>query len=180
MELTTPRIAPLPESEWDDETRELLPKGTRPLNVFTTLVRHPKLFKRWSVFAGHVLSKSTLPARERELAILRTGHRCRCAYEFHQHKRLGLSVGLTEAEIARVTEPGNAGFSEHDAAIVRAADELHDAQKISDETWSTLRKTWDEKQMIDLLFAVGQYTMVSMVLNSLGVQIEDAAPGSNP
>ena len=75
MELTTPRIAPLPEAEWDDETRELLPKGSALLNVFTTLVRHPKLFKRWSVFAGHVLSKSTLPARERELVILRTGYR---------------------------------------------------------------------------------------------------------
>jgi alkylhydroperoxidase family enzyme len=172
MELTTPRIAPLPETEWDDETRELLPKGSAPLNVFTTLVRHPKLFKRWSVFAGHVLSKSTLPARERELVILRTGYRCNCAYEFHQHKRLGLSVGLSEDEIARVARDGVAGWNEQDAALIGAADELHDRQMISDATWHALQARWEEKQLIDLLFAVGQYTMVSMVLNSLGVQIE--------
>jgi alkylhydroperoxidase family enzyme len=178
MELITPRIAPLPEAEWDDEARELLPKGSPPLNVFTTLVRHPKLFKRWSVFAGHVLSKSTLPARERELVILRTGFRCNCAYEFHQHKRIGLSVGLSEDEIARVARDVVAGFSEQDAALIKAADELHDRQMISDSTWNTLRTRWDEKQLIDLLFAIGQYTMVSMVLNSLGVQIETR--GSTP
>ncbi|HWN97990.1 MAG TPA: carboxymuconolactone decarboxylase family protein, partial [Blastocatellia bacterium] len=76
MLLTKPRIAPLQPSEWDDETRELL-EGLRRegqvYNIFATLARHPPLLKRWMVFGGHVLSKSTLPARDREIAILRMG-----------------------------------------------------------------------------------------------------------
>ncbi|HEX6245500.1 MAG TPA: carboxymuconolactone decarboxylase family protein [Polyangiales bacterium] len=173
MRLTTPRIPPLPESEWTDEVHELLAAGGR-LNLFTTLARHPKLFKRWSVFGAHVLSKSTLPVRERELLILRTGYRCNSAYEFHQHTRLGLAAGLTPDEIRRVRGPIE-GFDARDSALLQAADELHDDQMISDEVWRALGESWDEKQRIDLIFTVGQYTLACMVLNSLGVQIE---PGS--
>lgn len=173
MRLTKPRIPPLPEAEWTDEVREVLPPGSR-LNLFTTLVRHPKLFKRWMVFGAHVLSKSTLPVRERELLILRTGFRCNAAYEFHQHTRLGLAAGLTPDEIERLKQP-IAGFSPRDTALLQAADELHDDQMISDATWQALCESWDEKQRIDLIFTVGQYTLASMVLNTLGVQIEPKA-----
>ena len=176
MRLSSPRISPLPTSEWDQEVRELLPRG-RPLNIFTTLIRHRKLFKRWMVFGGHVLSKSSLPARERELLILRTGYLCKSPYEFHQHTAIGLAAGITREEIERLAQPGGS-WSPRDAALIQAADELHADQMISDETWHKLKESWEEKQLIDLLFTVGQYTLVSMVLNSLGVQIE--APETPP
>jgi len=179
MRLKEPRIRPLPEAEWTDEVRELLPKpngNSRPLNIFTTLVRHPKLFKRWQVFGTHVLAKSTLPARERELVILRTGWLCKSHYEFHQHTRIGLSAGLTREEIKKLT--GDASeWSGPDAVLVRAADELHADQMIGDATWNELRAHWNEQQLIDLVFAIGQYTLVSMALNTFGVQTEDGSEG---
>lgn len=177
MRLRVPRIPPLPESEWTDEVRELLPTGgaTGPrLNIFTTLVRHPKLFKRWTVFGGHILGKSTLPVRERELVILRTGWRCKSHYEFHQHTRIGLACGLTREEIAKLTRSAD-DWSGRDALLVRASDELHDDQIIEDATWAGLQEHFDEKQLIDLIFTIGQYTLVSMVLNTLGVQAEDGS-----
>lgn len=181
MRSTTLRIPPLPEGEWNDEIRELLPKGRKPLNIFTTLVRHPGLFKRWSVFGGHILSKSTLPARDRELLILRTGHRCQSPYEFHQHTRIGLDCGVTAEEIQRLQGPIE-GWSEHDALLLKASDELHDNFLISDETFQKLRGVYNEKQIFDLIFTVGQYTLVSMFLNSVGVQIEQPqqTEGKNP
>jgi 4-carboxymuconolactone decarboxylase len=177
-----PRIPPLPESQWSGEVRELLAKASsageeKPLNIFTTLARHPKLFKRWMVFAAHVLSKSTLPPRERELVILRIGWLCRSHYEFHQHKRIGLACGLSRDEIRRVTAPLPDGWSDRDRALIRATDELHADRTISDQTWSELRETWSEQQLFDLVFTVGQYTLVSMVLNTLGVQTEDGSEG---
>jgi len=177
MPQSIPRIAPLPESEWDDETREILQKnsgagGGRTLNVFATLARHPKLLKRWLVFGAHVLAKSTLPARERELVILRTGFLCQCRYEFHQHTRIGLASGLSAEDIRKVTGPLD-GWSGRDRVLLQAADELHAHQTISDDTWKALRPSLSDPQILDLLFAIGQYTLVSMVLNTLGVQIED-------
>ena len=104
MRLSRPRLAPLPSSEWNDEQRELLTRGNPPrvLNVFATLVRHQDLYRRWMPFANHVLFKSALPPREREMAILRVGWLCRSGYEFHQHTRIGKDCGLSDAEIERL------------------------------------------------------------------------------
>lgn len=175
MRLKKPRVAPLAPAEWNDEQRELLTRGNpaRVLNVFATLVRHQDLYRRWMPFANHVLFKSSLPPREREMAILRIGWLCRSGYEFHQHTRIGLEAGLSDAEIDRIKAGADAaGWSDAEAALLQAVDDLHSDQFISDATWQRLGKHYDERQVIDLVFAVGQYTLVSMALNSFGVQIE--------
>ncbi len=179
MRLKAPRIAPLPESEWTEEARALLASaGGRPLNIFTTLVRHPKLFKSWSKFGAHVLLGSSLPPRERELAVLRVGWLCRCEYEFGQHRAIARACGVSDDEIQRVTRgPGDPGWTDKDRTWLRAVDELHEDRMIQDRTWSELREAGSELELLDLLFTVGQYTLVSMVLNTLGVQLEAGVHG---
>lgn len=175
MRLAEPRVTPLALSEMSEEQREIVDRaaGDQPLNIFLTLARYPKLLKRWTVFASHVLTKSTLPARQRELAILRIGHLCRSGYEWAQHARIGKGIGLTDEEIERIKEgPEAPGWSGVDRAILQAADELHADSFISDATWNELKKTWRNEQLMDLIFAVGNYTLVSMALNTLGVQLE--------
>lgn len=176
MRLTEPRVPPLAISEMSDEQREILYRasGDRPLNIFRTLIRHPKLLKRWTVFGTHILNKSTLPDRQRELAILRIGHLCRSGYEWAQHERIGRDAGLTDEEIGWIKEgPEAIGWSAADRAILRAADELHADFFISDATWNELKESYRDEQLMDLIFAVGNYTLVSMALNTLGVQMED-------
>src|SRR4029077_9754992 len=124
-----PRIAPVADpATLDDETRTLLAQFEtgHAVNIFRTLVHHPKLFKRWSGFAAHVLLKSTLPARDRELLILRTGWLCRSEYEWGQHVVIARGSGISEAEIDNVTiGPEHPDWNRFDAALLRAADELH-------------------------------------------------------
>src|SRR4029453_9053603 len=102
----------------------MLPRGVvrgRILAIFTTLARHPKLLKRWLVFGNHVLFKSTLSARERELAILRVGWLCRSEYEWGQHAEIGRAIGLGDEEISRVADgPAASGWTAHEAALLRA------------------------------------------------------------
>ena len=172
----TPRLAPTTEADWDDETRERLDALGR-LNIFTTLAHHPKLLKRWLVFGGHVLVKSTLPERERELVILRTGWRCACEYEFGQHVVIGRGAGLTDQEIARCCVEDLEGWSPSDAAIVTAADELVADKSLSDTTWAALTAEWTTQQVLDLIFAIGQYTLTCMALSSLRVQRDEGVPG---
>jgi alkylhydroperoxidase family enzyme len=181
MPPNAPRIPPLPPAEWDPEVSEILAAtqmGARVLNIFQTLARHPKLLKRWLVFGNHVLAKSTLSPRERELLILRTGWNCGAEYEWGQHVLIGKQVGLTDDEIDRVTRgPDAAGWAADDAHLLRAADELHRDSRIGDATWSALAARYNTQQLIDLVFTVGQYTLVSMALNSLGVQLDDGIAG---
>jgi alkylhydroperoxidase family enzyme len=182
--LQVPRVPPLADDEIDADTLALLGAtsgGVRSgpmLNIFRTLAHHPKLLKRWLVFGGHVLGKSTLPPRERELAILRIGWRCRSEYEWGQHAAIGRACGLSDEEVRRTTEAATApGWSAFDAAIVRAVDELHDDAFLSDTSWSALSAKWSTEQILDFVFAVGQYNLVSMALNSLGVQLDAGVEG---
>jgi 4-carboxymuconolactone decarboxylase len=171
------RVAPLSDAELDDEQRSLLDKlgAGRALNIFRTLLRHPGLYRRWMRFGDHVLSKSTLGARERELLILRIGCLCASAYEVHQHTRIGKQVGLSDEEIARIrVGPEAVGWDEFDRTLLRAVDELHADSCIGAATWAALAARYNTQQLIDVIMTVGQYTMVSMALNSLGVQIEQA------
>ena len=181
MRLTTPRIPPLEEHQWSEEQQEVM-KNQRMRgqvqNIFKTLANHHKLAKRWLVFGNHILAKSTLPPREREIAILRMGWRCQSAYEWGQHVIIGKNAGLTDEEIENIKEGRNApGWSEHDRLIIIATDELKDDAFITDETWAGLKKTYSDEQMMDLVFTCGQYNMVSMALNSFGVQLDPDISG---
>ena len=181
MRLARPRVEPMPEAEWTDEVRELLPRSPgsgRVLNIFSTLARHPKLLKRWQVFGAHILGKSTLPPRDREIAILRVGWLCRCEYEWGQHAVIGRLVGLSDDEIRRTTlGPSAPGWDPFEATLLAAVDELRADSMIADATWSALAARYDVRQLLDLVFTVGQYTLVSMALNTLGVQLDDGIEG---
>ena len=177
----TPRIRPESLAYAEPETRELLHSlsnfrddDVTVMNVFGTLAQHPKLMKRWLVFANHVLLKSTIPGRDRELAILRAGWRCHAPYEWGQHVVIGRGEGITDDEIEAIgIGPDAPGWSPHDAAILRAVDELHDTATISDATWATLAELYDQQQCMDLVFAIGQYHLVSFALNAFGVERDD-------
>ena len=178
MRIHHPRIQPVTEADWTDDSRPVLAANAARgplLNVFTTIARHPKLLKRWVVFANHVLNGSTLPPRERELVILRTGFLCGSGYEWAQHVAIGRQAGLTVDEVERLTlGSAAAGWSDGDRLLLQATEELVAEHFIGDSTWSGLTTIWNEQQMMDIVFTVGQYTLVSMALNSFGVQLEDA------
>ena len=182
LRLTTPRVPPLPIDEIDPEIRERIAGGPGDgavLNIFRTLAQHPKLLKRWLVFGSHVLGRSSLGAREREILILRIGFLCRSAYEWGQHVKIALGSGLTQAEIDAIPggpdAPG-ARWSDLERALLRATDELHADSFVSDATWAALAKHLDTQQLMDVIFTVGQYNMVAMALNTLGVQPEPGLP----
>ena len=178
---TSPRIDPLPPGEHDDEVRELLDgvgvPGSFASNIFGTLVRHRGLFRRWLPFGGKLLS-GRIPARDRELVILRTAWLCRSNYEWGQHVLIARSVGLPDEEILRVQGGADAdGWSGFDRMLLRATDELHTDACISDETWAALDEHYDEQQLIELPMLVGHYHLVAYALNSLGVQLEPGLEG---
>ena len=181
MRTSEPRIAPVTDqTPLDDEARDLLNRSETDqiVNIFRTLIHHPKLMKRWLVFGNHILFKSTLPPRDRELLILRTGWRCRAEYEWGQHVVIGKACGISDEEILRITEgPDTPGWEPFDATLLRAADELHDDSFLSEGTWTALGRRYSTQQVMDAVFTVGQYTLVSMALNSFGVQLDPGIRG---
>ena len=174
------RIRPLPREDRDPESKAFIDSigSNSNDNTFNTLARHPKLLSTWAPFAAFMVVDGELSPRIRELTILRTGWNCRAEYEFGQHAALARKVGVTDEEIARVKEgPDAEGWTELEAAMLRAADELHADACITDGTWALLAAHLNERQLIEVPVLVGQYHLVSYMLNSLGIEREPGLGG---
>ena len=182
MKLARARINPIPESEWTVAQRRYLEpiKGKAPFyNISATLARHIEAAEKFNVWAYHVMGDSSkLDGRHREILILRVGWLCDSEYEWGQHKIFAKNEGLSDEEIERIKIGSQADdWSDIERALLDAADELHENSFVSDQTWEALSKQYTEQQMMDLVFTVGQYHMVSMALNSFGVQLDDGVAG---
>ncbi len=183
MRLSAPRVPPLDESNSSSEQLDIIASAKsdttkNAANIFRTLANYPKLMKRWMVFANHVLFKSSLNARDRELLILRIGWLCQAEYEWAQHVVIGKAAGITDQEIERIKSgPDADGWNAFDACLLRATDELHNDSFITQATWNALSEKYNKEQLMDVIFTVGNYTIVSMALNTLGVQLDDGLKG---
>lgn len=177
MRLHTPRIAPLGDADWTGPLREALAKFAgrgEVLNIFRTLAQAPEALEAFSVWGGYVMGRrNSLPKREREIVILRTGYLCRSGYEFTQHSEIALACGLTLAEIDGLAQdiPGPA-WSGAERALIAACDDLHRGQFITTPVWQALAAHFTQRQCMDVVFTAAQYTQVSMILNSFGVQLD--------
>jgi 4-carboxymuconolactone decarboxylase len=179
---SSPRILPLPSGERDAESRLLIASigSSATDNTFDTLIRHPDLLRQWMPFTVALAVTGVLSPRLREIAILRTGWPCRAEYEWGQHAVLARKVGVSDEEIARVKSgPEAEGWTELEAAVLRAADEPHSDACITDDTWAVLAAHLDERQLIEVPRLVGQYHIVSFTLNTLGIQREPGLGGFN-
>lgn len=144
-----------------------------PPNVFTTLARHRRLFRRWLRFAGALMPGGRLPRADTELVILRVAHATGCAYEWHHHERLGRRAGLSAEEIARVRDGADAeGWSPRQALLLRASDELLAERTLSDATWDGLRPLLSDEELIELCMLAGHYAMLAGTLNALRVEVD--------
>ncbi len=179
MYLDAPRIAPVPQERWSAEQAELAApmqaRRGKVLNIFRTMLNHPAAMRAFLGWGNYVLSKkNSLAAREREIVVLRTGFLCRSGYEWTQHVPIGQRAGLTDAEIVAIKTGAEApGWSAADRALIKASDELHARQFIGNETWSALKAHFSEHQCMDVVFTAAQYTQVSMLLNTFGVQLDE-------
>lgn len=148
-----------------------------PLAIFRTIARNERLLPAFLGLGSHLLRRKTLPAREREIVILRTGWQGQSEYEFGQHTTIGRAAGLSDEEIGWLADAAPARWSDDDAALVAMVDELCRDGVVGDATWSGLAQRWTEEQLLDLLALAGYYRLVSGLLNSAGVPLEPQTPG---
>ena len=177
------RLTPVdPSGLVGTELAEILAKTAirdgEPLNIFQTLAHQPTLLKRFNALGGAFLAHGLLPARERELVILRVGWNCRSVYEFGQHTLMGREAGLSEAEIgALATTRALGAWSTDDEVLISLADEICADDCAGEATFAALRRRWGEPEIVELVALVGFYRMVSGLLNTLGVEPEEGLPG---
>ena len=194
-EAPTVRIRPLAPSEWSPSVAALLggtrdrvaslegaapAAGTAPktLNILRTIAHHERLIGPFLAFATVLGQEGELSRRESELLALRTSWNARSEFEWGHHVEYGRAAGLSNSEIDQIViGPDAPTWSTEDRILLRAADELFAAQNLSDETWLALAERYSEAQLVEIPFVVGQYTMLSMVANATGVELEEGYAG---
>jgi 4-carboxymuconolactone decarboxylase len=190
-----PRLAPLPAERWSDDVLAALDEGRAALlaaplrqalddrdtarlsellpNAITTMFHHPPLAGRFLAFAGLFLSDPALPARWRELAVLRVAWKTGSTYEWLQHVRMAPRYDITTDEIEALSRGAEAGtWSPFEATLLSATDQLIDRYSIDDATWSRLAAELDERQLVELPFVVGTYVCQAMAYNSFRMQLD--------
>jgi hypothetical protein len=60
---------------------------------------------------------------------------------------------------------------------MKGVEELHADFAISDETWATLAKTWNDKQLMEFPVLIGVYTTTAMQQNSIRFRLDGSNPG---
>jgi 4-carboxymuconolactone decarboxylase len=177
---TSPRIPLIPTSNFTDEQAELgggrgNPRGN--LNFVRALVNHPALYRSWIPFAEQLVFGSKLPARDREILIIRTSELCEERYEAIHHVHIARTLGLSDGEIQSAATGGPL-LSAFEQALVRASNELVSDYRISDATWATLAERYTTEQLMEVVFVVANYSLITMVTNAFGI-IPESDVGSS-
>ncbi|MEO8258438.1 MAG: carboxymuconolactone decarboxylase family protein [Acidobacteriota bacterium] len=171
---TGPRLVTVPEGQRTAEQNTVAGQyaALGMPNLAGTYLHYPQL----SLLIPHVLyvtGQSGLPPRHRALLGLRTAWLTRSPYLWGHRVPASRAAGLSDDEIARIAGgPDAAGWDPFDAAVLRAADELHIDSFVSDATWQMLSTRYDLNQLVDTVDTVGTLTMHAGMMNSLGIEVE--------
>jgi len=182
------RIPEVPSDQWSDDVQALLmatvapvakleggaaKSEPKPLGILTVLANQPRLLGPLLGWASAIVLEGALPRRDHETLALRAAVNCRSDFEWGHHAVYGRAAGLSDEEITRVVAgPDAPGWSDADATLLRAADELHRDAQIGDSTWAALATRYENAQLVEVPLVVGQYTMLSMLANAAGVPVE--------
>ncbi len=86
-----------------------------------------------------------------------------------------MNIGLSLEEIAAIKEdPDAPNWNQQDRAVLRAVDEIRENSRISDATWTALARHFSRHQIMDLVFTIGHYVMLSWAFATMGIQLEDS------
>jgi alkylhydroperoxidase family enzyme len=175
MPIGPPRIPPASLDTMTDAQKKILGTGwSKDLNYCRVLIQHPELFRAYNPLIAKTIPYSDLPARDRQILVLRTLALCNEVYEATHHEHISHNAGLTDADIeaARTNGPGLSPFEK---TLVKAADELVRDAMIGDATWKALAERYSQIQLMEVVAVVGCYKMLAMIMKTYGIQLEDEA-----
>ncbi len=175
-----PRIPRVRPEEWTDATRDVFAvyegrdgwENGSKFNLIHLLANHPTLAHGWLAY-NKVLTTSFLPPKLRELVILRVAWINKSDYEWSMHVVIAQRLGLGPDHFTAVQEgPTAALWSALESHALHAADQLCATHDIDEQTWTALSRELDVRQLLELLFLIGSYTMLSWIFAAIRLPLE--------
>ncbi len=183
MTQSAQRIPSVRREDWTDEVRDVFAinegregwENGSKYNLIHWFANHPPLAQSWLKY-NHALVRGDFPPQLREIVILRVAHRYQSAYEWDQHVLIAGVIGLGPEHFdAVIAGPDAPLWSDVERLCLRATDQLCLSHDIDDPTWNALASAFDARQIMELLFIVGSYSMLSWVLRAVRMPPEDVS-----
>lgn len=148
---------------------------TNPLNMVRMCAHAtPEVFDGFYKFGSAFFASCKIAADLKEIAILRAGYHAKASYETTQHESMARGIGMSDAALAAVKQGGKhpGALSDIQRAVMDFADDLIVNARVSDTTLANIRKHLSDQHVVDLIFLIGFYMMVSRLLETTGVPID--------
>ncbi|OZI44866.1 carboxymuconolactone decarboxylase [Bordetella genomosp. 5] len=160
-----PELAPL-------EARIQAARG-RISPLYQVLLNSAPICEGWEAMLSAVRNRNSLPARLRELVILRVAVLNGAPYEFDAHVPHAETAGVAPATIAALRDhpaPGAVpGLAPGEAEALAYTDAMTRAIEVPDAVFDPLRAHFSDQGLLDLTATVAAYNMVSRLLVALRV-----------
>ncbi|BBZ30763.1 hypothetical protein MMAD_50580 [Mycolicibacterium madagascariense] len=183
------RLPPIPPEDLSAEQRALYDDMTgvihqhlrgftsdRPdgalVGPFAAMLHFPAWGGPAWAFTKSLIDHTTLPKDPHEVAILVTGAAAGARYELYAHERVAASTDLDAAKIATISageRPADLTAKEGVAYDVAAA--LNRGGVLPDATYRAAVDAFGRDGAAELIYLVGAYTLVSVLLNAFDVDV---------
>ena len=158
-----------------------IPETMANLSIFRVLLHHPNLAQAIHRMLETLLFRSKLDTRLRELVIMRLGWATGSSYEWTQHWRVAKAFGVEEADLLAVRDWRSSSLDPAARAVLAATDETLAMGTISAETWADCeRHVGGTEELLELVAAIGNWRLISSLLESLEVPLEDGVAAWPP
>jgi alkylhydroperoxidase family enzyme len=182
--MTTARVPGLPLGEAKAAADEAaVPDYMAELSIFQVLLNHPQLARAVNDLLATMLWHGSLDARLRELVIMRIGWLTACEYEWTQHWRVASRLGVTSDDLLGVRDwERHDGFGPAERAVLAATDDVVRDGAVSAASWAACERELhsDKTILVELVTAISAWRMVSSILQSLDVPLEEGVAGWPP
>jgi 4-carboxymuconolactone decarboxylase len=181
--MSEPRFPTLTPETMTDEQRAVAdaiqsgPRGGGLRGPFNALLRSPQLCDLVQRVGAYVRFSSTIPAPLNEMAICMAGRKWGAQYEFYAHRRLAIEAGLPPDildAIALGRRPSD--MSPDQLMVYNFVTDLLGTGAVTDAHYNPMLDRFGEPGIMDLVGAVGYYSLVSMVLNVAQVKLPEGEP----
>ena len=186
-----PRIQPIDPDTATDKVREAL-DALPPLNIFRTLAHAETAFRPFLRFGGAVLTRMQLDPLVREFAILAVSKEAEARYEWVQHVAIAKQVGATAEQIEALEKSDSCSpegaderiraaaadggvFNGPQQAAIELAAAVVRGPRLSDEVWACVKAQFSDREVVELLLAIGDYLMLARVMTVLEIDLDEPA-----
>lgn len=153
-----------------------LTPGIERMNIFRALLHAEHAAEPLIRTLTTLIMDAALDDRVRELVIMRVAWQTGSDYEWTQHWVIARRLDVPEADLLAVRGrwQDHPGFGAADRAALAATDDVLARGSVGDAAWSEVCAAFPtEQERVELVASIGLWRLVSTLLMTFGVPLED-------